>query len=112
LESLGNLSLIEKKRSWVAYECSPSTETRGAYTTVDHCYQWSYRKTKDTRESLEQRRGHKQYNCKNPSCKIRPRKSVGGLWFFDTEIEAQEFCSRMNAMNPLDAFSNPDEVTA
>ncbi len=102
----------QKKRSYVAYECAPSTEGRGAYTTEGHCYHWSYRKTKDTRELLEQRRGHKQYNCKNPACNIRPRKSVAGLWFFDTEIEAKEFCARMNVDNPLHAFSNPDEVLA
>lgn len=102
----GNLSLLEKKRSYVAYECSPSTETRGSLDTENHCYVWSVRSTKYNKEELEARRGNIQCACKNPACSIRPRKSVAGLWFFDTETEAVEFAARMNTMNPLDIFSS------
>ena len=106
----GNLSLLEKERSWVAYECAASTETRGAYSTSGHCYYWSVRSTKYTKEELEKRRGHLQCQCKNPACSIRPRKSVAGLWFFDTETEAVEFAARMNADNPLNVFQTAPEV--
>jgi hypothetical protein len=106
----GNLSLLEKKRSYVAYECAPSTETRGSLETENHCYTWSHRSTKYNKEELEARRGNLQCACKNPACSIRPRKSVAGLWFFDTETEAVEFAARMNSMSANIVFSNPSEV--
>ena len=94
----GNLSLEEKKKKcWFVYECSPSSETRGSAMTSEHCWMWSVRASKHTREELEARRGNIQTNCKHKQCNNRPRKSVGQLWFFDTEWDAFCFAERMNS---------------
>ena len=98
MKSEGNLSLVEKKKKcWYAYECCPSPETRGSAMKGEHCWMWSVRATTQTRQELEARRGNTQVNCKHEGCINRPRKSVGQLWFFDTEWDAFSFADRMNS---------------
>ena len=117
MKALGNLSLEDKKEKehpllykksdevwlWMAYECCPSTETRGKNKTTSNCYKWSLRRTKKTINEIENRKGgHIQMDC--PNCVARPRKNCAAIWFFDNEITALQFVKRMNEESFSNAF--------
>jgi len=84
-------------KSYIVFQCSPTSETRGLPLTVNKpCMKYSVRASKFTEDEIKlMRAGDLQCKC---SCGYRPRKSYGNVTIFRTRWEANQFAKMLNEM--------------